>query len=371
MLKEKIKNLAYYKKAKAWYVKHERLLLPLTLLFGFLTDLFTFKTLDISLAFSILTGHIIFAGLVVAFMQIYDARLSHFQGRRLSYIRLFCPIALQFSFGALLSASFIFYTFGGVFAVSWPLFLLLLFLMISNELFKKKYEQSSVLIPLYYFLLLMFLTLVFPYIFRSISFWYYLLAGLVSLGIIILFVRGLSFVAPDIKRSWNFLFKRIAVIFLLMHGLYVFNIIPPVPLSLRDAGVYHQVKRDGSTYELLAEKQSLAQKIIPGERVHIQEGDNVYVFTSIFAPSRLHTTIIHHWQHFDEQKDSWMTKSRLSYSISGGRQDGYRGYTLRPTTRPGKYRVLVETPKGQVLGKVAFRVIFSEQQKSTHTLFSR
>ncbi len=368
MFTEKLKNLSYYKKAKAWYTKHEHLFLPGALLFGFIVDVITFKSLDIELSFIILAGHLLFAGCVILFMNVYDARWSSMQARIISYIRLFSPIALQFSFGALLSASFIFYSFAGVFSVSWPLLVVLLFLMLSNELFKKMYQRPLVQLTLYYFLLFMFFSLVLPFVFRSISSWLFLFSGILSLAGIIGYFYAFRAFIPDVAAQQRVFATRVAVIFVAMNVLYVFNVIPPVPLSVRDAGPFLDVKRSDHVYQVVAQKDSLLQKLIPGKKMYIQKGENIYVFTSIFAPSELHTRIVHHWQMFDEQDDAWRSTSKLAYGISGGRKDGYRGYTLRPITESGKYRVLVETERGQVMGKVSFRVSVDEKMPEKVTL---
>ena len=43
-------------------------------------------------------------------------------------------------------------------------------------------------------------------------------------------------------------------------------------------------------------------------------------------------------------------------AIAGGREGGYRGYTIKQRVMPGDWRVDVETPEGRIIGRVSFRV---------------
>ena len=151
MLKEKIKNLFVYVKVKALYKKYERQIIPAALVFGFAADIVTFRSIDIVWAFILLAAHIVVVATAIAFINIYDARRANMPGKLKSYLRIFSPLAMQFSFGALFSASFIFYSFGGVFSVSWPLIVLFFFLMASNEIFKQSYLKSSVQLSVFFF----------------------------------------------------------------------------------------------------------------------------------------------------------------------------------------------------------------------------
>jgi len=368
MLKEKIQNLFFYTKIKALYKKHERQAIPAMLVLGFVADVVTFRSIDLGLAFVLLAVHIFLVGVAIAFINIYDTHWANAPGKIISYLRILAPLAMQFSFGALFSAAFIFYTFGGVFSVSWPLIILVFFLMASNEIFKQSYLKPSVQISAFFFVLFTLSALVLPYIFNSISPWIFILAGIVSLLFITAGVYFLSQKIPIIKAQQKKLAWQIAAIFLFMNGLYFLNIIPPVPLSLRDGGVYHKVALAGREYNLSSEKQSFWQKIIPGRTVSVVNGSPIYVFTAVFSPADLNTQIVHHWQKYDEELGEWASMKKLSFMILGGRKEGYRGYSVSSNVAPGKWRVYVETKRGQVLGKVSFEVKRAETAPETEVV---
>jgi hypothetical protein len=368
MIKEKVKNLVLYKKLKSLYKKYERLIIPGSLVFGFVIDIITFKSIDINFAFIILGIHILLVGFAISFINIYDEKWLNLSNKYIGYVRLASPIIMQFSFGALLSASFIFYSFGGVFSVSWPFILLLLFLMVSNEIFKQAYLKQSVQISILFFVLLTLLSLVFPFIFKSISPWVFVGSSILAIFIIGAYVFFISKYVLSFKEKQPKIALSVSIIWVFMNVLYFTNVIPPIPISLRDSGVYHNITRVGDFYNISDETESFFQKIIPGKTIHIEKGYPVYIYTAIFSPANLNTEIVHHWQWYDESTKSWVSRNRLSFGIKGGRENGYRGYSLSNNIPQGKWRVFVETKRGQVLGKVSFRAEYVEEKKETKTI---
>ena len=85
-------------------------------------------------------------------------------------------------------------------------------------------------------------------------------------------------------------------------------------------------------------------------------GDNVFCFAQVFAPTKLQTDIFHTWEYYDETADDWIEHANLSYPIAGGRDGGFRGYTLIQNFTDGKWRCSVETKRGQVLGREKFKI---------------
>ena len=225
--------------------------------------------------------------------------------------------------------------------------------MISNEVFRENFRKPIVQITAYYFVTFSILSLILPFIFNSISPWLFLTAAIASLFIIHYYMKLVHRI-PAITKTKSTLQKTVLTIFFTMLGLYVFNIIPPIPLSLKEAGIYHNVTRSGSTYILEEEKESLLAKFLPGQTLHIKKGENLYAFTAIFAPSKLNTQIYHKWEFKRDGK--WIEKDRLRFGISGGREDGFRGFSRKSDLPEGKWRVTVETKKGQSLGRIKFKI---------------
>ena len=105
------------------------------------------------------------------------------------------------------------------------------------------------------------------------------------------------------------------------------------------------------------EEENWLEQLIPGQTIHLQSGQSLYTFSSIFAPVDLDTTIVHNWQYFNSDTWTWVDSSKLSFYVSGGRDQGFRGYTVTPKLHQGKWRVSVETERGQVLGRIRFKIV--------------
>ena len=53
----------------------------------------------------------------------------------------------------------------------------------------------------------------------------------------------------------------------------------------------------------------------------------------------------------------WITADRIALSVRGGRDGGYRTYSMKTGVRSGAWRVNVETPNGAILGRFRFNVL--------------
>jgi hypothetical protein len=355
MLIEGIKQLLRYHKLKALYKKYERVLMPGALVLGVIVDAITFASIKIGTALLILFWHLIVAGMAIIYLNAYDVGKVK-NTKWFGYLRLITPLVIQFTFGALLSASFIFYFFSGSIWVSWPFILILTILMVSNDVFRQQYLRPGVQVSVYFFILFTLMSIALPFAFSTIGVGIFLFSGVLSLGLIYIYFILLSKFRAELLNYKKKFAKRILIIFVVINGLYFFNLIPPIPLTLRESVVAHSVKRVGNMYDLVVEKQNFWQRLAPGQTFHKLVGDKVVVYTSVFAPKDLETGIVHHWQLYDPKENKWITKDKLSFSITGGRQAGYRGFSSKSVVPEGKWRVDVETSRGQVLGRVRFKV---------------
>lgn len=346
----------------SWYQRYERFLIPLALLFGLVSDFLLFQYINTAMVFTILAGHLTLAAAMIALIHYGDAEAVRPIWRWLKYVRLFAPVILQFALGALLSSFFVFYWFSGSFFSSWPFIVLVVFLLVSNDLLKAYYLRLPVAIGVYYFILFSYFALVLPYLLSTIEPWVFVVAGLVSLGTMLLYLGALSLIVPRVLGSRFALGNIVLVIFVGLHILYFTNMIPPVPLTIRDAGVFHLVERtDAGDYLVRSEGRSPLYEFFLGTTIHRTQGSAVYVYTAIFAPTELSTRVAHHWYHYDTSAGQWRSMDRIVYPISGGRDDGYRGFTRRTNVFPGKWRVDVETERRQVIGRITFEIENAEQ----------
>lgn len=151
-------------------------------------------------------------------------------------------------------------------------------------------------------------------------------------------------------------------VFVLVNILYFTNFIPPIPLSIKDAGVYHSIKRnvDGN-YDVTVEPQDWRKYITLYPDYHKTPGEPVYVYSAVFSPAQFNMTITHQWQYLDSS-GKWVTASEIPLKVVGGRDGGFRTYSEKFNPAPGKWRVNVLTDRGQVIGRVRFNIVAVDSQ---------
>jgi hypothetical protein len=91
--------------------------------------------------------------------------------------------------------------------------------------------------------------------------------------------------------------------------------------------------------------------------VHVAPGEKLALYSAVFAPIRMTTQITHRWQWWDSRSKHWQTLSKVSFAISGGRENGYRGYSLKSGLRAGDWRVNIDSADGRLIGRLAFNVV--------------
>jgi hypothetical protein len=137
----------------------------------------------------------------------------------------------------------------------------------------------------------------------------------------------------------------------LLVGFYFMNWIPPVPLSMKFGGMYHEVKKASDRFELSYGRKwyevwKRSDSVFPAN-------EPIYCFTAVFAPVALNTTVYHHW-YFRPNDSKPFTHAD----------------TFKQRLDPGDWRVDVETEDGRIVGRVSVAVReMGEPQLMLRTLF--
>lgn len=359
------------KLAKQWYLDHEKQLVPIALLGGFIFDWLTVTRIDQLYENILLVVYMLIAAGGIAIIHLYDGgRLTAPLGkvrreRALSWLRVTAPLIVQFAFGGLFSVFLVFYAQAGSFTVSWIFILLLVGLMVGNELLREHYQQLSIQIGVLFFCVFLFSIFFLPIMFSRIGVAMFIVAGIVSLVLILLYFNFLGWLVPDYAAAR----KRAALaavvsVYAVVNLLYFSGVVPPLPLSIKSAEVVHSVERLGEDqYVVEDETESLRDRLAEDwlwfvhDEIHIEPSDPVYFFSSVFAPSDLDLTITHQWQRFDETRQDWVDTGRISFPVRGGRAAGYRGFSLKRNVSGGWWRVSVQMPDGRVVGRTTFEII--------------
>lgn len=331
--------------------------LTIAFVFGFVNDFLLLNQVDNVFDNLILLFYVTLA--MVSIVLLYSAVAGRWPEVWNERIQTYAAMAVQYAFGGLLSGMLIFYGRSASLGDSWPYLLIIAGIIYLNESVKKRSGRLVLMLSIFFIGLFSYVVLVIPVLTGKMGEWIFIGSGLLALLIMSALFFVLRLVIPRfIASQTRMLVFSIGSIFALMNFLYFFNLIPPIPLSIKDIGIYHSVVRfENGEYQLKYEEGEWWQFWKRSDtEFHPNAGDNVFCFTKVFTPARLNTEVYHRWEYFDEAQKKWVTHARLPYYIFGGRSDGYRGYTQIGSFRDGKWRCSVETDRGQVLGRESFRI---------------
>ncbi|NCO04671.1 MAG: DUF2914 domain-containing protein [Candidatus Magasanikbacteria bacterium] len=360
MIKKRLAQSKTYKKIKHIYDAYEGFIIPSVLVLGFIIDVITFNTINLETALIILGVYLFVTAGTMYGITIYDHKYTTHTAIIARYARIVAAILMQFSIGALLSATLIFYSFGSAFSSSWPVIVFFIVLIIANERHKYLFQNLVVQIATLFLLMFVYGALILPVFFNTIATWVFMSAGLGALVATAGYYYALKAALPAVKEKKNKILFFVSLIYVLFNILYLTNVIPPVPLAIRESGIYHNITKEDQGYLVTREKQSIWQKIIPGTTIHIEKGKPVYAYMAIFAPQETSTQIIHEWQYFNPHTKKWEIRSKLPFTISGGRKEGFRGYSFKTQTAEGKWRIVTKLSNGQILGNTTFSLQYTD-----------
>lgn len=337
-------------KFKHFYSKYEHFLSPAALIFGFIGDVLTLNRIDLWYENLVIVSYLLLAGAVIIIIEKKEIFTS--QNAFWAKIIVFAPLALQISFGALLSAFIVLYSKSADFIASWPFVLILAVLFIGNEFFRKPFVRLAFRLCIYFIAIFSYAICILPVLFHKIGSNMFIISGIASLILIFIYI-SLFF-----AKNKKLLMLNIAGVYMVFNIFYFANIIPPLPLTLKEIGLYHQVEQNtNGKYKLTFEPMRWWEYIIKTEPVfHQIAGEPVYIFANVFSPAKLNVKIVHRWSYFNELQKKWVEVNNLQYPIFGGNNWGYRGYSFKQNIMVGRWRVEVVTQNGQILGRINFKV---------------
>lgn len=356
------------KVSKKAVTKVRRYWMTIAFVLGFVVDNITLNRVDQVFDNLVLFTYVILA--MVSLALLYASVAGKIADRWADKVRYYGPLLVQFSFGGLLSGMLIFYGRSGAWAESWPFMLIILLAIYGNETIHDRASRLIYNLAILFIGMFSYVVLVIPVLTGKMGAWIFVGSGLLALTIMYAFIRFLYRIIPKYldlhMRSIVFV---LGLIFVCLNTFYFTNIIPPIPLSLKDVGIYHSVVHfENGDYQLKYEDGKWWQPFKKSDDTfHAVTGDNIFCFAKVFAPTKLETEIYHRWEYYDEEARHWVETARLPYSISGGRADGFRGYTLIRNYRAGDWRCSVESKRGQVLGREYFAVTTDEQPRELVT----
>lgn len=336
----------HIEKAKNFFETYDRYIGFGALLLGFTIDNLTLTRIDQWLDILIITSYLTLAGIVILLLNIFPNR----------FFSNWLPFVLQYAFGGLFSGFVVFYSRSASLFASWPFLVMLAILLLGNEFFRERYKRTAFQLSIYYIAIFTFTIFYVPIFVKEISDQVFILSGVASLLIMGLILRLMTLAASGISRSIYIARVSILAIFALFNVLYFTNIIPPIPLSLKEFDIYYNVTHEGDTYTVY-EADIPWYSLTNRSKYYFTPSSSLYAFSSVFAPTDITSDIVHVWSFHNPVTEDWEVRDTITFPITGGRDGGFRGYSIKDKLEEGKWRVEVENKRGQVLGRKKFTVI--------------
>jgi hypothetical protein len=340
----------------AFISRHERSLSAASMIGGFAFDNYAFRRIDLPNTQLVFIGYLSVAAVSMLIMHLLAERVAN--GKEWPRWRAILPFATQFALGGLWSAFLVFYSRSAVLTASWPFLMVLVAIFLGNEIFKHYHSRLAFAAVLFFFALYSYAIVTVPLLTHSVGVLNFLLAGGVALVIFFALMRVVAGLGP---QEWRATRVQVGIgtvlVYALMNIFYFAGVLPPLPIALSAGGAYHFVQKKGPVYEAQGEPQSWLTRFGATPVLHLAAGQPLYAYSAVFAPIKLNTTVQHRWQHYDTKAKGWHTVSTVSFKIVGGRDNGYRGYTITHHTAPGDWRVDVDLPDGHIIGRLNFTVV--------------
>ena len=325
-----------------FYKKYEKIIKTFIFVFGFCFDVFLLPS--VTNAYYSYIG--IFYGAIVGLLLIAKESFS--------------KLCHSFFLGNLLSYVLVYYTRSMSLEVSIPLFLFLVFIIFSNEFFKTEKIESFIDIALYVITIYLLTIFNWPLVMGNLNDEVFFTSSILAVLLSLIYVTVFNLIRKNKKVKISiYIFS---ILFpLLMSLFYYLGIIPAVPLALKEKDIYKSVARDDSGdysfIDLLKAPVPYYKKYSPDSYL-IEFGSQLYFFSSVLTPISINAKISNIWEYYDEEKNEWIVKDKINYSVRGGRKDGYRGYTIKKIDKEGLWRVKVATSEKRIIGSKTFIVNF-------------
>lgn len=268
---------------------------------------------------------------------------------------------VHFLLGTLLNLYTLFFFKSSSLFVSFAFMVVLVLLLVANDSKRLKALGLSFKFALLSLCLLSFCASIVPVFVGSMGLFVFLLSMLVGCLPLAVINRRIRIHAPErtqqARRQILVPFGLVLIVFL---SLYLFRLIPPVPLSIPFIGVYHNVERSEDMFRLSYERPAWRFWHNGDQKFLAQPGDKIYVYFRIFSPARFSDQVLMRW-YWKDNTGSWKLQDSIPIKILGGRQQGFRGYGMKSNYQPGDWKLQVETTDEREIGRVYFDVAIAPE----------
>lgn len=329
-------------------------------LFGFASDAFLLPEFENPATKYLGLSYLVMLALMIFLREWVVARNTASDMERKAFSVL--TFGVSFFSGSALSFVFVYAMRSAALIVSWPLFVILIICMAANEFVSSHHYRLTLDIAVYFIAIVFYSIFNVPIFFSSVNDMVFVisiaLAALISFAYVYILQRSSE--AAEYERAKGYALAIGIPMFVGM--LYLLNVIPAVPLSLKESGIYHSISRlegsDTASYVGQREINTALFKFLPRKEVyHLTDSDTgIYFFSSIGAPAQIAAPITHVWEYFEETSGTWVTSTTVSFNLSGGREEGYRAYSTKENVHEGLWRVTVKVDDKRIVGRQRFYI---------------
>ncbi len=341
--------------------RHEKYLPVIFFMGGFIFDTLTLERIDRLYDLIVLCLHM--TSLTITLYLYNLAEDGRWRNTFLGRYEKYFPLAIQFFFGGLSSAYVVYFSRSVSLSKTASFFIILVVLLIANEFLKKRISNKYLQFSVYSFISFTFFAFMIPVFIKKMNTEIFLYSGLVSLVCTLLLIGIIYGISPSTRAEIRIgkLLAFIIGIYLLINAFYLLRLIPPVPLALEEGIAAHSVEVVNDDYVVGYESDEWFIFWRDHKKKYTYEaGQDVYVFSSIFAPTGLEKTMIHRWRWYNDDTKEWELVEDIDFDITGGRNGGFRGYSYKSNVKSGQWKVQVITKEELLLGVIDFEITHAE-----------
>jgi hypothetical protein len=345
--------------------KHNKYAALLFFIGGFIFDTLTLGRIDRTYDLVLLCLYMTLLPITIYLFNLSDD--GKWKNTLLNRYEDYFPLAIQFFFGGLISAYVIYFSRSVSLSKSISFFIILVALLFANNFLKKRISNKYLQFSVFFFVNFTFFTFIIPVFIKVMNTYVFVASGLISLIFTLSLLLFIYKKSPSTRQEISIkrMISIIVIMYITINSFYIFNLIPPVPLALDTGIVAHNVKVEKGHYTVTYEKSKWFyfwrdHKIT----YNYTDGQPVYIFTSIFAPTDIKKTIFHRWKKYNPNAEAWEFVEDIGYNIIGGRDSGFRGYTYKNNVSLGLWKVEVITEEELVIGIVDFEIINNSRSKN-------
>jgi hypothetical protein len=321
---------------------------------GFVFDLLTVSRIDESLQLIQQFVYLVIIGWLLVAEKSPRVESFFASGFRLKIWEFRYEI-IHFLLGSLLSVYMIFYFKSASLASAFIFIIIMSALLVLNEFTVFKELGGFIRFGLFALCSCSYFIYLVPIIWQQIGFFTFMFSLILS-GIV--FTSIFYFLAKYEHLTTRQLMIEAMLpgigVHLLFFLLYIFKFLPPVPLSIEKIGVFHKLEKVNGEYVLYYDRpwwkfwQSGAQDFVAGPE------DKIHVFASVFAPNFFREKVSMDW--YQKELTGWHKMDSIAMQIAGGREKGFRGYSVKSNFTPGEWQVRVVTSDEREIGRIYIHV---------------